>query len=284
MKSLPALASALLIALTPALTACGGGGGGSDGFIKPGEERSALAIWIWLAADQDTSVRCDGPFCTGGDSLYGFDPLLDVADNASQTARSYVQFTMPNLPAGANVEEAYLELYQAGGSNASFGQDFVGVIPVEAPWRPDTTTYNTQPPSIPGQNEFNVTPSGNASGWWTSPNLKRYADYKLGNPQFNYGFVTTNPKAVDAPTAPSTQRAYTFRSNNFGDRTTTNVGTGPRFVLKVRLPIGAGIDDVSLPPVPPGSDIPGAPNVQLGRAALRAGENAPTQWNVGGGR
>lgn len=283
MKSLPTLASALLIAVAPMLTACGSGGGGNE-FVKPGEETAALAIWIWLAADQDTSVRCQGPFCTGGDSIYGFDPLLVVADNSILTARSYMKFTMPELPAGSEVEEAYLELYQTGGDAAAFGDNLVGVIPVEDAWRPDTMTYYTQPRSFPGQNEFNITPSSNNTGWWTSPNLKRYADYKLGNRQFNYGFVTTRPKAQDTPTAPSTSNTYRFASNNDAARTPTTIGRGPRFMLRVRLPVGATYNDVSLPVLPSAHDLVTDTDGNAARALMFTGVIPPASWNVGAGR
>ncbi|MDJ0974951.1 MAG: DNRLRE domain-containing protein [Planctomycetota bacterium] len=279
MKSLPTLASALLLAIAPALTACGGGGSG-DSFIKPGEETAALAMWIWLAADQDTPARCQGPFCNGGDTAYGTDPLLDAGETNDEIARSYMRFTMPDLPAGTTVEEAYLGMFQAGGSRATRGTAFLGIVPVEDPWDPNNLTYNTQPRSFLGQNEFNLTPVVDENGWWTSPNIKRYVDYKLANPQLNYGFVTTYAKGVDQPTAPVVPNIFRFRSNNFGNRTPTQIGTGPRIVIKVILPQGATVNDVSLPPLQPGHDLATDASGKAARALLRVGADWPADWQV----
>jgi hypothetical protein len=281
MRSITTRSALVLIMLTPALLGCGGSG--DNGFIKPGEEVSALALWIWLAADQDTSVHCQGPTCTGGDSTFGSDPALTASTDPADLGRTYVQFTMPTLPTGSVVDEAYLELHQVG-TPGSFGQELVAWVPVEDPWRPDTMTYNTQPRSFPGINQFDTTPSRNGSGWWTSPNLKQYADYKLANPQLNYGFVTTTVRDLSKPAGQQDTASYRFRSNNDISRTATSVGLAPRFVLRITLPAGATLDDVTLPPLAPGHDLLTNASGQSARALLSAGETPPSSWNVGAGQ
>ena len=281
MRSMFALPLLCLLAVIPALVSCGGSGGNE--FIQEGQETAALAMWIWLAADQDTSARCQAPGCIGGDFPFGSDPDLLASTEPADLGRTYVQFTMPNLPTGSVIEEAYLELFQSG-AVGTFGQQTVSVVPVEDPWRPGTLTYNSQPRSFPGINEFETTPSGNGSGWWTSPNLKVYADYKLANPQLNYGFVTTSVRDLSKPPGQQDTGIVRFRSNNHSSRTVTTVGQAPRFVLRVTLPAGSTVADVTIPPLAPGHDLLTNPAGQSARALISEGPTVPTGWNVGAGQ
>lgn len=280
MKLTTSIACALLIALTPLLVACGSGG--QDNFIRPGEETSALNLWIWLAADQDTTVRCQGPFCSDGDVNFGFDPILEAGSAPGDIARGYMQFTMPILPDGAQVETAFLELYSQ--DPYAPGVNLVDVVPVEEPWRPDTMTYDNQPQSFPGVNEFTLTPSNNGSGWWTSPNLKRYADWKFGNPHLNFGFVTTTARDTGEPSPSNYSGYYVFTSNNDPLRTPDTIGRGPRFVLNVLLPPGTTAADIRMPGLPAGHDLLTNGQGEAARALIAEGDRPPSGWLVGGGQ
>ena len=260
--------------MTMALMATLLAGCGKEGSTSEVTEQDVRkAVKIWLSADQDTSVGCrpgqgiNLP-CTPLPAD-GLAPRIRVGSTPTEQSRAYVHFTLPELPPGSEVAGAYMQLYHDG---AATDCDPVGFVPVEQPWSAHGMSYMNQPVSYPGVNEFPLTClNGNGSGWWTSPNITRYVNYKYANRQLNYGFVSTLPVA---------NRAYSYVSINDAGRTLEDLGRSPRLLINVLLPPGATANDIRMPGLHPDHDLPARRGDRIRMMSVAAGVDWPASWRV----
>ncbi len=73
-----------------------------------------------------------------------------------------------------------------------------------------------------------------------------------------------------------------FYSNNYMGRTASEMGYSPRLLVKMKLPAGKDINDVSLPSLPSNSDLD-FPGQQILMMRYAASSAWPESWNVEAG-
>ncbi len=252
--------------------------------LTPTMEGSAQGeyAFLWLAADKDAYVGCTAPNCADGDQNHGTLFHLNVSDPTIPpgTTRIYVEFYLPELPPGTQVEEAYINLYED--SRQVPGTTTRPVIKVRAEWDPRNINHNNQPMAIGPLSEDARLGQFRAVNEWrgTLVSVGRLASIvqeHLAYPSRNHGFLVNNPSNITF--------LRSFRSDNAPSRTETDMDFSPRLLLKVRLPGGEegflNAFNVGLPPLPPDTDLDEyltGPNVLMVRIA--GGTTWPPSWNV----
>jgi hypothetical protein len=231
-------------------------------------------VYLWIGADADAFTWCalTFPGCPQGDNNFGRNGTLPVAYTQLDLKRTYVHFDLPTLPAGSEVEEAYLELYHVGRNEDGRSDDVeIPVALVPAGWDPLTITHNNQP--IQGAAGSFTTLNLNSQAWSGTRDIAGTVAGLFASPGTNHGF------ALHWPTL-ATPIEKGFYGINDVRRTRADLGLSPRLLVKVQLPAGATAADITLAPLLSSNDLnpPGAGPILMVRTA--SGSDWPSSWNV----
>lgn len=242
--------------------------------------------FLWLAADHDATVACDRvdqtrplncPIGYPGDQNFGTGPTVDLQwrNQSTERKRIYARFYLPRLPAGVQVVEARINLFDmrpvaSGNTNVVI----IGTRAVDS-WNAQQITWNTQPNSATAsQQEFSLV--SRANQWSPSQDIAQLIIEPMVNgTEPNDGFMIHYFSAVQ-----SFENSYV--SDNHAGRTQTDLGEAPRLLLRLSKP--ASCSALTLPFVPwSDTDL----DASLGGPPLspvlmvRTGHTAwPASWNV----
>jgi hypothetical protein len=230
-------------------------------------------VFLWIGADRDASVRCSGGHgCDDGANNFGVDGDLRVSNQTAQLHASYVHFHLPVLPPGAEIVEAYLELYHGATRGDGTSDDqCLPVAPAVAPWRYDEITWDNQPNhvGIGLGNPFVIALRSDA--WSGTGNIAEYVQTMFDSPDAAHGF------AIFAPQGPMIDKG--FYSNNSPFRAVDDLGLAPRLLVRARMPDLSRDEDFVVPELPLHNDLPfDGENVLMARLAI--GESWRPTWNV----
>ena len=249
--------------------------------LRPTMEGTAQGetAFLWLAADKDAWVGCTAQNCADGDLNHGTLFSLDVAAPSIPPGikRAYLEFYIPELPPGTQVQEAYINLYED--SRQVPGTTSLPVVRVTEEWDPRNINHANQPMTIGLLSEDATLGAFQGINQWrgTIPggNLASVVQDHLDYPTRNHGFLINNPSTATY--------LRSFRSDNAPSRTESDMDFSPRLLLKVSLP-GEGFLDatnVGLPPLPEDTDLDEfltGPDVLMVRIA--GGTTWPDSWDV----
>lgn len=277
------------LALCLTLAACVGlpGSLGINVTLNPTMEGTAQGkyAYLWLGASKDSDARCSAPNCADENINYGGQFALNLAAGPGVPPGiqvTYVEFYMPILPAGTQIVEAHINLYEDSQQVPSSAVR--GIEAVIADWDPMAITHANQPMQVGGTGtKIGYLGGFRAINEWrgTIPaqtNLIPTVQAHLASPDTNYGFYVKNTPRGGA------NYLRSFSSLNERSRTETDLGHSPRLLLKVKLPGAEGyLDDtnVILPALPAESDLDeqlSGPDVLMVRVA--GGADWPAAWEV----
>lgn len=221
---------------------------------------------LWIGADKDTYVWLEYP-----DSQWGKQGYLAVA-YLGDHKRSFVHFVLPNLPDGTEILEAYMELYHGGQNEDGYSDDLdILVQRASGSWSPETLTWNNQPP-FSRATEFTIHLRSRA--WCGSEEIKHIVTQMFEDPENDYGFI------IDFFSASITVGIEKgFHANNF-DRTASDMKNAPRLLVKVELPSGKTINDITMPPLASDNDLGFPPGTEILMLRYNNGAEWPENWNV----
>lgn len=253
--------------------------------IDPGKGKtrgSSDIAYIWTAPYSDTYISNQEP----DRNFLNYE--LMAASNAvgplgpGLKTTCYVKFLMPILPPGAEVEEAYFEIFHGGKNEDGTTDDITfNVSEVGVPFNARTVTWNNGPdgrqftpglPLAPDINRFR------SQDWCSSPNISGLIQSYIDDPSKNHGFRMT---VADV-------RVFYkgFYSNNSFGRSATSLGKAPRIVMKVRMPAGmASQSNISWPSTPADHDMTNPRVFPAGQPILISqyqfgGSDFPSSWEV----
>ncbi len=271
------LATKSIVAVMMAQLLCGQGcpapppGGNGGGTAVSGS--GAGVVYMWLAADRDTYIWT-GDFGIQ-DANWGDSDTLVVAftQDGRTVKRSYINFSLPEFPAGTEVLEAYLNVYHTGANED--GQTDDVMIPVQRAnptWNPLTLTPDNEPIFGAG-GEFGI--DLRSQDWSGSENIAFLVQQIMADPDNFDGFV------MHWQPFSGLQIEKGFASNNHRSRTATSMGLAPRLLVKFRLPDGFDTGDVVLPAgLPTDTDL-GFAGVPVTVAQFAGGTDTwPSNWDV----
>jgi len=194
-------------------------------------------VFLWIAAVKDASIDSTEPSRNSG-----CDPELRVGFLGELNRRTYVDFRLPQLPKGSEINEAYLNLYHpANRADGTTDNVNVPVGRTSFPWGdPSKLTWaNSNTPSSL-QAEFRIDLKSQA--WSGSQNIKDLVKDLMDRPGQSEGFIIHFE-------SPELRGQKSFYSNNHSSRTPTSLGLAPRLLLRVHLPARATAADITLPPL-----------------------------------
>lgn len=254
------------------LVGCTGSSTGTDD-SSPEHPVVSGTVFLWVGADKDGYVSCEagGPPCPGENSNFGTNQFLRVAFSAVALKKAYVHFTLPQLPPGTEVQEAYLELFHPGTREDGKSDDVrIPVAPAAAPWSPMTLTLANEPNRqlIGGVSEIKL----NSAEWSGTEDLAALVRGWLADRATNHGFYIYWPDA-------NAGIEKGFYSNNDSRRTASDLGLSPRLLLQVRLPEGRTSADISLPTIPVDNDLP-FDGQSISMLRIAGGADWPASWSV----
>jgi hypothetical protein len=226
---------------------------------------------FWLAASKDAHVSSSQP-----DYNYdGMFSLISSHGDPNKEQRFYIKFFMPQLPAGTEVLEAYINIYEDSQTGQA-GTVTIAVDEAVAEWDPYAITWNNQPNPIGlsgsagGQIQAYVT----NNMWRKTADIKGIAQKHLDDPDSNFGWLFNNSSSI-----PFTR---SFKSMNALDaRTQTELQLGPRLLMKVKSSTPLDANNI-------GTTITGS--TELGNMygfgtdimvyLIQSGEEWPVEWEV----
>lgn len=232
-------------------------------------------VYLWIGADADAFTWCgfQTAGCPNGDTNFGRNGTLPIAYTQLDLKRTYVHFDLPTLPAGSEVEEAYLELYHGGRNEDGRTDDIdIPVARVPSAWDPLTITHNNQPfQGMPGMfTALNL----KSQAWSGTADIAGDVSALFANPSANFGFALYWP-TMNPPTEKG------FYGINDIRRTRTDLGLSPRLLVKVVLPEGMTASDITLNPLLSTDDLnpPGSGSILMVQT-VSGGNDWPASWNV----
>ena len=231
-------------------------------------------VCYWIAADKDTYASF-GRTGEEGDLTFGQHGTLAVAVGPVGRKRIYLHFARPNFPAGSEILFAKMELFHPGKNEDGSSDDIeLGVASIRTePWSPATLTWNNRPDrSTPHFEEFAIALRSQA--WSGSGNIKSFIDDMFANPSAHYGFMIGLRDGFFA-----NQIEKGFYANNDIRRKQNDLGLSPRLLLKVRLPAGKRINDVTMPFLPTDHDLGKLP-MPVTMVRFAQSDGFPSDWNV----
>ncbi|HLA64705.1 MAG TPA: DNRLRE domain-containing protein, partial [Rhodothermales bacterium] len=232
-------------------------------------------VYLWVGANADAFTWCglQTPGCPYGDANFGRNGILPVAFTQLDIKRTYVHFDLPTLPAGTEVQEAYLELYHGGRNEDGRSDDVdIPVALVPTAWDPMTITHNNQP--IVGTPGSFTALNLRSQSWSGTPDIAGQVAAMFADPSSNHGFALTWP-------SPAQPIEKGFTGINDIRRTRTDLGQSPRLLVRVRLPEGRTASDIVLPPLLSTNDLnPAGSGPILMVRTTSGGSDWPTSWNV----
>ena len=200
-------------------------------------------VFLWIAAVKDTSIDS-----TEAGRSSGCDPELRVGYLSELNRRTYVDFRLPKLPKGYEINEAYLNLYHpANRADGTTDSVHVPVARSSRPWGdPCKLTWTNANTPLSVRAEFRVALKSQA--WSGSQNIKDTVKEFIDGPSSSGGFIVHFE-------SPELRGQKSFHSNNHSSRTPTSLGLAPRLLLRVHLPAGTTAEDITLPPLPVPNDL-----------------------------
>jgi hypothetical protein len=229
-------------------------------------------VYFWISSDKDTYVSCGSPAqsCPEQSWTFGTRDQLVAAEWDLGIKKSYIHFTPPTLPAGAEILEAYVELYHSGRNEDGHTDDLTLPVDIAATsWSPHTLTYANQPNT---QLIGSVTSIELQSQAWSStPDISGLVSDWIENPASNKGLVVYWFSQYQ-------NAEKGFYSNNHRSRTATDLGLAPRLLMKVGFADGTSTADMTLGPLPSDNDIDLGPEVLMVRYTSTT--DWPSDWAV----
>lgn len=236
-------------------------------------QQASGTVFLWIGADKDAFVSCGRPAggCPESHLNFGQNDKLVVANSQVAIKRSYVHFLIPNLPAGTEIQEAYLELYYPAKNEDGQTDDIdIPVVRAVAPWSPLEITYDTEPNSFPSNSEFTL--DLESQSWSGSPDIADIVRQIFSAPSEFHGFVLFwQDQSLGIEKG--------FYSNNYIGRTADDLGQSPRLLVKVQLPSGKTTDDITLPAIPADNDLEFEGQEVL-MLRFSGGDDWPESWEV----
>ena len=227
---------------------------------------TAQTVCLWIAADKDTWVWFEYP-----ESSWDKDGYLRVAYYGDHK-RSFVHFHLPNLPAGTEIAEAHMELYHGGTTEDGYTDDLdIQVQRASGAWDPATLTWNNQP-TFSRATEFLI--HLRSAAWSASDPILTIVRETFANPSAYYGFV------VDLFLPAETHGFEKGFDSNNKDRTVQDLKHAPRLLMKVKLPQGKTVSDITLPSLPSDNDLGFPAGTQILMLRYSQGSDWPSTWEV----
>ena len=224
--------------------------------------------YYWIMADADTYVECvkAGGACVPVEANYAGRPLV-TSHNALGIKRSYIDFPIPNFPAGTRIEEAYVELFHSGTNEDGKTDNIsIDITRVRTPWVADEVHYENQPVQTGVGGEFQIKLRSN--DWSGSNNMAFAMNQEIENPANFHGFV-----AFISRPEPGYEKGH--YSNNDNSVIQDGLGRAPRLLLKVELPEGVSVNDIGFPERH--TDANGS---QIFGSRVRQTVNWPADWDI----
>ena len=276
--SIPLRLVALLFALL-LVPACGGGSGSPGGMVDisggpdapVGDTQATTYVtYFWLGAVQDALVMSQYPDWNRGTNW----TLQAAHGRPNGEQRSYVQFFVPQLPAGSKVLEARINVYEDYDSGQN-GPAAIQVGEAVAPWSAASVTWNNQPNPLGPLGAQSIGPFIRAGMWRTSGDIRAIIQRHVDDPMSNNGFVLNNTASF------AFLRTFTGLDQP-NARTASTLGTAPRLLIKVESTVPLSTANI-------GTTLP--PNTELGRIfgfstpiliyQISTGNGYPAAWDVG---
>jgi len=229
-------------------------------------------VHMWISSDKDTYVSCGNPMqgCPEKDRTFGTSNQLVAAEWELGIKKTYLHFTPPKLPPGAEILEAYIEVYHSGKNEDGNTDDLQ--LPIDfagAAWSPSTLTYANQP----NQQLFGsfTTLALRSQAWSSTPDVAGLVQQWIDDPASNLGIVMYWA-------SPSQNAEKGFYSNNHTSRKVNDLGLAPRLLVKVRFADGTTTADMTLGALPPDNDLSLGAEVLMVRYV--SSETWPGDWRV----
>lgn len=255
------------------LGACDPDAGAGPGGPWALEDLGDRDLFVWIGADRDAVVRCSGAECSDGDVSYGLEGSLAISNEPGEAKASYVHFHLPELPPGAEVVEAYLELHHGATREDGRSDDrCLPVAPAASAWTWTELTWNGQPNTIGlgAGGPFAIALRSDA--WSGTGDIGEHVADLMGGTAPNHGFAVFAPGAAGGPVDKG------FESTNGASRAADDLGLAPRLLVRVHVPDGVEGDFV-VPPLPPDNDLQfDGQTTALGRVS--AGDDWPEIWHA----
>jgi hypothetical protein len=242
--------------------------------------------YLWLTADNDATVVCDQvstpspsncPNQYPGNRNFGTGPTVDLQwrNQTTERKRVYVRFYLPELPAGTQVIEARVNLFDLRPvASGNTDQVIMGSRAIGA-WNAEQITWINQPNSATGlQQEFNL--ESRANEWSPSQDIAQLiVEPVMNGSEPNNGFMIHFFSTVQ-----SFENGY--KSDNTASRTENDLDDAPRLLLRLSKPTSCSA--LTLPNIPWSdtdldASIGGPPLSPV--LMVRTGHTSwPTNWNV----
>lgn len=232
------------------------------------EVAGSRVAYYWIMADADTYVECvnAGGGCVPIEANYAGRPLV-TATSVLGVKRSYLDFPLPDFPDGTTVQEAYVELYHSGTNEDGKSDDiFIDMTRVRTPWNANDIHYANQPVRTGNGGEFQLDLESNA--WSGSSDIGFLMNQEIQNPTSFHGFV-----ASIRGFEPGYEKGY--YSNNDNSVINDGLGRAPRLLLKVELPSGVSVNEISFSERH--DDVNGS---RIFGTQVRQTANWPSDWQV----
>jgi hypothetical protein len=231
-------------------------------------------VCMWIAADKDTYASF-GRTGEEGDLTFGRNGTLAIAVGPVGRKRAYLNFPHPNFPGGTEITFAKIELYHPGKNEDGTSDDIqidISSIRTE-PWNPATLSWNNRPDrSAPYSSEFSLMLRSQA--WSGTGDIRGFIEDVFDNPSSHYGFMLSMPDGFF-----STQIEKGFYSNNDIRRKQDDLGLSPRLLLKVKLPAGKTMNDITLPFLATDNDLGNLPR-PIRMVNIVQTDEFPDDWKV----
>lgn len=249
--------------------------GSCEQLTSPGSISTGVAsdsVCLWLAADKDAFVSCGRTAsCEEGDQNFGRHGTLVAAHWELGRKQTYMHFTIPTLPPGTEIIDAYIELYHSGRNEDGKRDDIdIPMMRAAAPWSPMTITWRNQPNTDPLTQVSYIRLRSQA--WSGSPNVISLVRPWFERPADNYGMLLYWRSNLGLGIEKG------FYSNNDIRRTQTDPGLAPRLLVRIKLPAGKTTNDITLPFLPADTDLDQPRPVTT--LLFRQGGTWPVDWNV----
>ncbi|MCG2634485.1 MAG: DNRLRE domain-containing protein [Gammaproteobacteria bacterium] len=243
-----------------------------EGSAPPG------VAYIWLTPDKDAYVACTGP-CTDATQNFGTLFNLDSARGGAgllNEKRSYIRFYLPQLPAGTQVLDAYINLYED--SRQQPGSVSLPIAEANGGWFPREVNWGTQP-NPPGAAGLGVAlgPFQDVNEWrGHTPGIPGVVQRWFSIVNANQGVLINN----------SGQPPFlrSFSSDNHLSRTETDFGNAPRLLLKVTTELGLNLGTpdsaVALPPLDVDTDLDEYLTGPVLMVRIAPGPDWPPAWDL----
>jgi hypothetical protein len=241
--------------------------------IGPGDPPVATdTVTMWLAADKDAMVSCGRTgSCEEGDLNFGKHGTIVAAHWELARKQVYLHFTIPNLPPGTEIIDAYIEVFHPGKNEDGKRDDIdMPLMRAQAPWSPMTLTWRNQPNVDPLAQESYIRLRSQA--WSGSPDVASLVRPWFERPADNYGMMLYWRNSLGLGVEKG------FYSNNDIRRTQTDMGLSPRLLVRIKLPAGTSTRDITMPFLPSDTDLDQPRPITM--VLMRQGGTWPVDWNV----